>query len=77
MPELSFGQQLVGLDFNPSGDPRVIKAKQLCADLADMVNDHDQQSQEKTRLGIIIREDAIGEILKAQMLVVKLLTNKY
>ena len=43
--ELSFGQKLVGLDFNPSGDPKVLKAKQLCAELADLLHDHTKQSE--------------------------------
>ena len=36
---LTFGELLVGLDFNPSGRPDVNEAKQLCARLANMVND--------------------------------------
>lgn len=35
MSELTFGQRLVGLTFNPSGDDKVGRAKQLCAELAD------------------------------------------
>lgn len=33
--ELSFGQRMVGLNFNPSGDDEVTKCKQLFADAID------------------------------------------
>lgn len=35
MKELTFGQLEVGLAFNPSGDPEVIKIKQMYADIID------------------------------------------
>lgn len=39
--ELSFGERLVGLTFNPSNDPKVQRAKEICAELADLLyNDH-------------------------------------
>jgi hypothetical protein len=75
-PDLSFGQKLVGLTFNPSGDEKVNKAKQLCADLADLIY-QDRQSRETTQLESILYPHTIGEILNAQMNVVKLLTLKY
>ena len=36
MTELTYGQKAVGLTFNPSGDPDVIKVKQLYADIIDL-----------------------------------------
>lgn len=74
--ELTFGQQLVGLTFNPSGDDKVLKAKQLCAELADLIN---EEASTKLNGGLphILYEHTIGEILNAQMNVVKLLTLKY
>ena len=39
MRELTFGEKLVGLTFNPSGDEKVLKAKQLCAELADLMHE--------------------------------------
>ena len=77
MRQMTFGEKLVGLTFNPSGDDKVAKAKQLCAELADLVaNDYDErhlQSELQSRLF----NHTIGEILNAQMNVVKLLTLKY
>ena len=73
MEELSFGQQLVGLKFNPSGDDKVTKAKQLCAELADLLNDHNN-SKESTQFSQRLFSHAVGEILNAQMNVVEVLT---
>lgn len=74
--ELTFGMKLVGINFNPAGDEKVNKAKQLCAELADLVyNDH--KGTEATDLYDELYHHSIGEILNAQMNVVKLITLKY
>lgn len=74
--ELTFGEKLVGLNFNPSNDDKVSRAKRLCADLADLVKD-EFSSREKSPLSSILYDHTIGEILNAQMNVVKVLTLKY
>ena len=74
--EMTFGEKLVGATFNPSGDDKVAKAKQLCAELADLLYD-DLTNNEQTSLKATLAEHAIGEILNAQMSVVKVLTLKY
>jgi len=74
----TFGQKLVGVTFNPSGDNKVNKAKELCAELADLVHDDWQYApKEHTPLQNQLYDHTIGEILNAQMNVVKLLTLKY
>jgi len=79
--ELSFGDKLVGLNFNPSNDDKVSKAKILCSELADLVNEeliNREESQLYTeRIRHSLFNHTIGEILNAQMNVVKLLTLKY
>jgi len=78
--ELSFGQKLVGLTFNPSGDQKVQKAKELCAELADLVNQsfyEGQQDHQPLDLKHQLFTHTMGEILNAQMNVVKVLTLKY
>lgn len=75
--QLTFGQQLVGLTFNPSGDEKVNKAKRLCAELADLVNDNTAAVEQTSPLYELIKASALKEILNAQMNVVKLLTLKY
>jgi hypothetical protein len=71
--ELSFGQKLVGLEFNPSGRPDVNEAKELNAKLADMVNDAQIPTTEPY-LQNTFKGDAFRCILHAQMAVVKFLT---
>lgn len=74
--ELTFGEKLVGITFNPSADDKVAKAKQLCAKLADLLQ-KDYMDQESTPLKNQLYNHTIGEILNAQMNVVKVLTLKY
>ena len=76
VPQLTFGEQLVGLSFNPSADDKVAKAKKLCAELADLLYE-DYVGQESTILKDKLMDHAVGEILNAQMNVVKVLTLKY
>lgn len=78
-PQLTFGQKLVGLTFNPSGDPAVNEVKLLFAKAADIVHDNWCRDgyTEKSPLENEIYHHAIGEILNAQMSAVKALTFKY
>ncbi len=74
---LTFGAKLV-LTFNPSNDDKVTKAKMLCADLADLLHTEMYSgSGEITELQSRLYNHTIGEILNAQMNVVKVLTLKY
>lgn len=73
---LTFGEKLVGLNFNPSNDDKVGKAKQLCAQLADLLYNEDANS-ERSSLKDLLLPHAYAEILNAQMNVVKVLTLKY
>lgn len=73
---MTFGEELVGITFNPSSDDKVAKAKQLCAELADLLNDHNN-SKQSTQNSQRLFSHAVGEILNAQMNVVKVLTYKY
>ena len=74
--ELSFGQKLVGLTFNPSGDSKVNRIKELAAEMADLITEVNNQ-QEISHLSKTFYDGAIGRILDAQMYSVKFLTNKY
>lgn len=73
--ELTFGEKLVGISFNPSNNPQVDRAKQLCAELADLVKPEILDVSNTVRYYLTMH--TIGEILNAQMNVVKLLTLKY
>lgn len=74
--QLSFGQKLVGLAFNPSGDSKVNRIKELAAEMADLITEVNNQ-QEISHLSKTFYDGAIGRILDAQMYSVKFLTNKY
>ena len=77
--ELSFGQELVGISFNPSGNQKVDKAKLLCAALADMIEECRVDAIANgtyTSLRQMFVENSFSEILNAQMNVVKVLTLK-
>lgn len=69
--ELTFGEKAMGVNFNPSGDEKVAKAKALCAELADLLNDdRGENRDERARLASV----AITELQGAQMWAVKALT---
>ena len=76
---LTYGQQMVGLFFNPSGNAKVAKAKQLMAEAIDLV---EEAHAERTDNGNIIcsretasfRTTAVMETITAQMAIVKYLT---
>lgn len=75
--QLSFGEKLVGLSFNPSENEKVDKAKKLFADAADLLKEHIIEVRQKegiTTMGADLFSHAIGEILNAQMCTVKVLT---
>lgn len=75
--ELSFGEKLVGLSFNPSQNEKVDKAKRLFAEAADLLKEHIVEVREKEGLGVMgadLFSHAVGQILNAQMSTVKVLT---
>ena len=80
--ELTFGEILVGLSFNPSGNDIVNKAKLLCAELADLVNDHyltwyaehKDDTNPTSQIKGHLYDHTLGELLNAQMNIVKLIT---
>ena len=72
--EPTFGEVLVGLDFNPSGRPDVDEVKQLCARLADIIDKGNGQETKYPYHVNTFKGDAIRCILHAQMAAVKSLT---
>ncbi len=70
---MSYGEKAVGLTFNPSGDERVQKIKELYAQIIDMMCDiRTPDTNEHNRLASI----AITEAQTAQMWAVKAITYK-
>ena len=88
--EKTFGMKAVNVDFNPSGDEKVYKAKKLCADLIDLIEEKRQSDLDKADeltgetkivhqqswLSNVFRTTAFNAIIAAQMAVVKFLTWK-
>lgn len=69
--KLTFGQEAVGLSFNPSGNEKVDKVKRLYAEIIDLLHDEqgDQRNGKSRHLSI-----AITDAETAQMRAVKGLT---
>jgi len=73
---VSFGEQLVGITFNPSNDSKVALIKSKFAEIANLVHEDFQQT-EKSELANILYKHTVGELLNAQMNAVKLITLQY
>jgi hypothetical protein len=72
---LSFGEILVGIEFNPSNDDRVAQVKQKMAEVANILKDA-YNDGEKSPVKSLLFDHAVGEIVNAQMSVVKVITLK-
>ena len=72
---LSFGELLVGIEFNPSNDDKVAKVKSMMAEIANLMKDVYNEEQ-KSPVKSLLFDHAVGEILNAQMSVVKVITFK-
>jgi hypothetical protein len=73
--KLTWGEELVGLTFNPSGNEQVDKIKRAAANFADVVHEASKDFHSaSSATGFSIR--AQEEILIAQMLAVKAVTFK-
>jgi hypothetical protein len=71
--ELSFGERLVGVTFNPSQNEKVERVKKLCAELADIV--HEESNKESfDSISTIVSYSALNHIKDASMNAVKLIT---
>jgi len=76
---LTFGEKAVGLTFNPSGDEKVNRAKQLMADAIDLLKDVEIEKTENGNKmtsweANVFRTNAFNKIVDAQMALVKYIT---
>ena len=74
--ELTFGEKLVGITFNPSNDGDVAEIKTKVAELANLLYERNSQN-ESSLLSKAIYDAAIVSLLEAQMMAVKYVTLKY
>ena len=75
---MTAGENAVGLNFNPSGDDKVLLIKQLSAEIFDMV-EKSVSANDGTNLNARqrkMRDFALGQIITAQMWAVKVVTLK-
>jgi hypothetical protein len=80
--ELTFGEKLCGVDFNPAGHEKVKRLKALAAEMADIVFEEYKVSGngkpvDGGRLRDILAEGAFQSILNGQMNAVKFVTNRH
>lgn len=76
MKELTKGEKLVGLTFNPSGDKDVIKIKKAAAAFIDAVGQSDAIVQGNNDIIVGFVDRAIEDAISAQMFAVKAVTWK-
>lgn len=72
---LSFGELLVGIEFNPSNDDKVAKVNSLMAEVANIMMDQYKEG-DKSPIKSLLFDHAVGELVSAQMAVVKVITFK-
>lgn len=80
--QLTFGEKLCGVDFNPSGNEKVNRLKALAAEMVDIVFEEykiagNGKPIENGRLRDILADGAFQSILNGQMNAVKFVTNKH
>ena len=71
---IPFGHQLVGLDPDNLDDSEVTKVKLLAAEMAEIMKSN--YETERGPMKSLLFDHALGEILNAQMSVVKVITLK-
>lgn len=71
---ITLGQKLVGISFNPSSMPSVDEVKQKAAELIDAV--HANMPDSTSEEALMIHNEALRRIMDAQMWAVKAITWK-
>ena len=72
---LSFGELLVGIEFNPSDDDKVTKVKSLLAEATNIMLE-EYNKGDKSPIKSLLFDHAVGELVSAQMALVKVITFK-
>ena len=72
----SFGEQLIGVDINSSNEDAVTKVEMMFAEIAEIMKKN-YTGESKHPLKSLLFDHAVGEIVNAQMSVVKVLTLKH
>jgi hypothetical protein len=72
---LSFGEQLTGIDFSTEEEGSVYHVKKTMADLTNLLLD-EYQKGDKSPIKSLLFDHAVGELVSAQMALVKVITFK-
>lgn len=72
----TFGEQLIGISVDTPPSDTVEKVKHMFAEIAEIIK-NDYQSNNRHPLKSLLFDHAVGEIVSAQMAVVKVLTMKH
>jgi hypothetical protein len=72
----SFGEQLIGISIDTPPSDTVEKVKHMFAEIAEILK-NDYQSNNRHPLKSLLFDHAVGEIVSAQMAIVKVLTLKH
>ena len=72
---LSFGEILVGVEFSDEQADNVAKVKHMFAEIANIMKDEYNNNQ-KSPVKSLLFDHAVGEIVNAQMSIVKVITMK-
>ena len=73
---LSFGEQLVDVEFDQDNEGAVAKIKELMAEVTNiMLEEYNKNG--KAPIKSLLFDHAVGEIVSAQMAAVKVITFKY
>jgi hypothetical protein len=77
-PDLTEGQRLMSVKFNPGKSPDVDRIKELMAEVADIVatarDSHESDLKGPDHLSQVIFDNASSQLLNAQMAAVKAVT---
>lgn len=72
----TFGEQLIGADYQPDSQDLVLKVKAKFIEIAEIMKE-DYQGPSRHPLKSLLFDHAVGEVVNAQMAVVKLITLKH
>jgi len=72
---LTFGEELIGIEFSTEEDSSDYKVKKNIADIVNILKDH-YNNETKSASKSFIFDHAIGELISAQTAVSKLLNTK-
>lgn len=72
---LSFGELLIGIEFDSSNEDATFKVKSMMAEIANTLKD-EYNSEQKSPVKSLLFDHAVGELVNAQMAVVKVITMK-